>query len=163
MHPKDPIRMAHKTSLGMVETYLADLSDDELLFRPVEGMNPIAWQLGHLLISERQMLEFVSPGSSPPLPDGFADAYGRETPEHRDHSHYATKAEYLDLLRAQRAASASVLESISDAELDAPGPPKMASYAPTKGAVLLMIGMHQAMHIGQFVAVRRTLNKPVVI
>ena len=53
--------------------YLGDLSNEELFLRPVEGANHIAWQLGHLINSERSLIESVCPGSMPPLPEGFAE------------------------------------------------------------------------------------------
>ena len=36
----------------VVNMYLDDLTDAELLVRPAENMNHIAWQLGHLIQSE---------------------------------------------------------------------------------------------------------------
>ena len=36
----------------------------------------------------------------------------------------------------------------------------MRDYAPTVGAVLLLIGNHWMMHAGQFVPVRRKLGRP---
>ena len=46
----------------IVNEYVGDLSDADLLVKPVEGMNPIAWQWGHLISSEREMVEKLAPG-----------------------------------------------------------------------------------------------------
>ena len=40
----------------VAQTYLADLSDDDLFIRPHEKANHIAWQLGHLITSEYNLL-----------------------------------------------------------------------------------------------------------
>src|ERR1700760_3937994 len=71
MHPKDLIRQNLDFSDRLVKAYVEDLDDESLLLRPVEGMNHIAWQLGHLISSERRMVEAIKPGSCPALPEGF--------------------------------------------------------------------------------------------
>ena len=38
------------------EQYLSDLTDADLLVRPVPGANHIAWQLGHLIQAENWMV-----------------------------------------------------------------------------------------------------------
>ncbi len=59
-----------------------------------------------------------------------------------------------------REASLAALEKVPDAALDQPtGIP----YAPTVGALFLMIGNHPLMHAGQFAVVRRKLGKPIAI
>jgi hypothetical protein len=147
----------------VLNNYMADLSDADLRVRAVEGMNPIAWQLGHLITTERMFVEGVKPGSCPPVPEGFAEAHGKGTGQAEDTSKYRTKAEYLDLWKAQRAATKAVLDALTDEELDAPGPERFRRMAPTAGSVLNFAGIHALMHLGQFVGVRRLLQKPVTI
>ena len=50
--------------------YLNDLSDADLRLRPVEGMHPIALQLGHLIIAEQMFNDMIKPGSAPAFPTG---------------------------------------------------------------------------------------------
>jgi hypothetical protein len=149
----------------IVKSYLDGLSDADLLLRPVEGQNHIAWQLGHLIHSERSMVEMLKPGSCPALPEGFDVAHGRdEASTHSDDpSQFLKKNEYLALMKAQRAATKAVLETITDAELDAPAPERFKKMFPSAGGVLSMVGTHVLMHVGQFVSVRRTLKKPIAI
>ena len=103
----------------IAKAYLEDLSDEELLLRPVEGANHIAWQLGHLISSEHNMVEMVCPGSMPPLPDGFADAYTKETAASDEGAAFLTKVEYLKLMdyatmrRVRRIASTETRRSRS--------------------------------------------------
>ena len=40
---------ALSTSRFVMSSYLKDLTDDDLLVRPVEGAHNAAWQLGHLI------------------------------------------------------------------------------------------------------------------
>jgi len=163
MTAKDAIRYPMMMSDNIVNSYLGDLTDADLLLRPVEGQNHIAWQLGHLISSERSMIEGIKPGSCPPLPAGFDEAHSRDNTTSDDPSKFSTKAQYLDLLQAQRKATMAVLEGLSDADLDAPGPERMQKFCPTVGSVLNLIGGHVLMHVGQFVSVRKKLKKPVSI
>ncbi len=160
MGPKDVIRNTLDTSDYILKSYVKDLSDDELRIRPVEGMHPIALQLGHLIGAERMFNELIKPGSAPPLPEGFAEAHDIKN-DTGDDSRFKTRDEYLRLLDEQRATIKANLESVSDADLDDNRDGKLPEWAPTVGAVLNMAGLHALNHSGQFVAVRRKLNKPI--
>ena len=52
---------------------------------------------------------------------------------------------------------------LRDTDLDKATPESMKEYAPTVGSVFNIIGIHEMMHGGQFVPLRRKLNKPVMI
>jgi uncharacterized damage-inducible protein DinB len=163
MTAKDVIRTTLNHSDRILKSYVGDLSDDDIKLRPIDGMNSIAWQLGHLISSERTMVEGIRPGSSPPLPDGFDNDHARDTADSADPAKFRTKDEYLALVDAQRAATLKALDEIPDAALDEPAPERFQRMCPTAGHVLLLAGNHVIMHLGQFVAVRRKLKKPVTI
>jgi hypothetical protein len=162
MNVKDAIRTTLAMNENIIGGYIGDLADSDLLVRAVPGMNSIAWQIGHLISSERGMMEMIAPGVSPPLPEGFDQAHSRERATSDDTTGYCSLAKYQELMAAQRAATRSILESISEADMDTAGE-KFPPYAPTHGAMLNMVGIHGLMHAGQFVAVRRLLGKPVTI
>jgi hypothetical protein len=163
MNAKDALLQNIGFGDHIVNAYLADLSDADLLLRPVEGQNHIAWQLGHLISSERRMLESIKSGVSPALPEGFEEAHSRDTTTSDDRSKFLPKQRYLELFQSQRAATRKVIEELSDADLDAPGPERTRKMAPTVGSVLGLLGNHVLMHVGQFVGVRRKLKMPVSI
>jgi hypothetical protein len=163
MSPKDVIRQSLDMSSMIISMYIGDLDDADLLIRPVPGINHIAWQLGHLISSERRFMESIKPGASPPLPEGFEENHGREKSTLDDPSKYCSLAKYQELWNAQHAATLAILESIPEADLDKTDPDKFPEFAPTAGAVLNMCGSHALMHCGQFVAVRRLRGKPIVI
>lgn len=157
---KDVIRLTLGASDDFLKSYLHDLSDDDLNSIPVPGMNPIAWQLGHMLAAHRNWVESIKPGSCPPLPDGFATAHSKETAAPNSFTPVATKADYLSAWEGLGAATRAVLDGLPDDQLDAP---TGISFAPTVAALFNMMGVHALGHAGQFVAVRRKLGKPVVI
>ena len=164
MNAKDAIHQTLAASDMILSRYLDDLSDSDLRVRAVEGMNPIAWQVGHLITSERRMVEEVRPNSCPALPEGFEAAHPREESERSaDGKGYRTKDEYLALWKAQREATLKVLDALTDEELDAPGPERFQRMAKTVGSVFNLAGTHALMHVGQFVAVRRKVGKPIAI
>ena len=56
MNARDAIKLNINSANMICQGYLADLTDAELLIRPVPGANHIAWQLGHLLVGEHGRL-----------------------------------------------------------------------------------------------------------
>ncbi len=162
MTAKDVFTMTIDTAHWITTTYLEDLSDADLLVRPLPGMNPVAWQLGHLICSEHQMVSALG-HSMPALPDGFAQAHSKEAAAGNDTSKFAGKSGYVSLMKKMHEATKAALLATADTDLDKPGPEQMRSYAPTVGAVFNIIGTHEFMHHGQIVALRRKLGKPVVV
>lgn len=161
MGPRDVIKQALDLSDYVINQYVGDLSDSDLRLRPVEGMHPIALQLGHLIVGENAFANMIKPGSAPPLPDGFKEAHDFKNKELTD-SGFVSKDKYVELLKTQRSATKSLLEAVPDSDLDDTRDGKLPSFAPTVGALLLLIGMHAMSHAGQFVPVRRTTKKPIV-
>lgn len=49
MNVKDVFIRTIEQAAWITGTYLDDLTDGDLLIRPVPGMNHVAWQLGHLI------------------------------------------------------------------------------------------------------------------
>ena len=88
----------------ILHKYVDDLSDADLRLRPVEGMHPIALQLGHLILAEQMFINMIKPGSAPALPDGFEEAHDYKNKELTD-SGFVSKDKYLELLAANRAAT----------------------------------------------------------
>lgn len=162
MTANDAIRNGLDSSDFIISAYLADLTDGDLLVRPIPGMNHIAWQLGHLLAAERSWIELIKPGSCPPFPEGFAASHGKETHAIDDPARFLSLAKYQELWKIQREATRKVLDGLSAADLDRTGS-EFPQFAPSVGALMNMCAVHPLMHCGQFVAVRRALNKPVTI
>jgi hypothetical protein len=102
MDTKDLLRSGLARAWSSFEMTLDGLSDAELLLRPVDGANHLAWQLGHFVASEHQLGEMITTGSMPPLPEGFADRYTKETAADDDPAHFLSRAEYMSLYSAQR-------------------------------------------------------------
>ena len=162
MTPRDVIKNTVNMCHEVLTSYLGDLSDAELMVRAVPEANHIAWQLGHLIAAEHQMLTDAG-CEMPDLPAGFAESYTKETSTSDDPAKFHKKEQYLEWIGQQRAATLAALDGLSEADLDKPTPESMHGYAPTVGIAFNVIGIHVMMHAAQFVAVRRKLGKPVLI
>jgi hypothetical protein len=162
MNAKDTIRLSLKTNHDLLKSFLADLSDADLLVRPASAANHIAWQLGHLIGSEAGMMRQI-PGVAPTeLPAGFVEQHTKEKAASDSPAGFRSKQEYLELFDRVRGNTLAALERVSEADLDKPTTGSIARLAPTLGALFLLSGNHEMMHAGQFTVVRRKLGKPVL-
>jgi len=161
MTTKDAFKNTIDTCHGVLTAYVDDLTNADLLVRSVPAANHIAWQLGHLVAAEHEMISELG-HKMPPLPTGFAESYTIEASKSDDPVKFDKKDEYLTLMAQQREATLAALDATPEADLDKPTPESMRGYAPTVGAAFNLIGMHELMHAGQFVPVRRKLGKPIL-
>lgn len=143
----------------IVNNYLEDLTDQDLLLRPSENMNHIAWQLGHLISSESFHISEVFPDSMPALPADFKEKYTKETAASDNPDDFHSKAEYLKLMQEQRQGTLAVLAKLSDQELMQPSPESVSYLGPIVGSVFAGESTHWMMHAGQWAVVRRKLGK----
>jgi hypothetical protein len=163
MNSIEILKQTYQTSLMVMNAYVGDLTDAELMSRPGEGCNHVAWQLGHLIASESELVDSICPGKGLELPAGFKEAHAKETAGCDDASKFLTKDEYVALFEKSKEATLAALSGLSEADLDKPGPEHFRSSFPTIGAVAVLITTHVMMHVGQMVPIRRKLSKPVVM
>jgi hypothetical protein len=158
MDLKQAIRASLTQADFIVNGYLADLTDAELLARPCSGGNHIAWQLGHLIGSERHLVEQAVSGKMPALPEGFAARHNKEAAANDEPAAFLKKEEYLALARQFRAATLAVVGDLPDAAFDQPVS-KVPPFIKTAGELFLFLGPHWIMHAGQWAVIRRTLGR----
>jgi hypothetical protein len=164
--PTEHTMTAHdvlRLSIGMGEFvcmgYLADLSDEDFMRRAAPGVNHINWQVGHLILADYNHVNDILPGTLPPLPEGFAQAYSKDNAASDDPQRFFRKEALLAVFREQRPALLAALASVPASDLDRPAPPQYQEYAPNWGALFELAGSHWLMHCGQWVVVRRQLGK----
>jgi hypothetical protein len=162
MDAKEAFRSTMHAGLFVLERYVSDLSDADLMQRP-PGCNHLAWQLGHLISSESGLVNMIRPGQGAELPAGFAEAHAKANNGSNDPAQFRTKQEYIDLYRQVREQTLKVVDTLTDEELGAPGPENFRSVFPRVLDMVNLIGTHPLMHAGQFAVVRRQLGKPVLI
>jgi hypothetical protein len=159
MNFKDSIRSSLRISDFLVQGYLADITPDEMMLRPVPEANHIAWQLGHLISAERHLVEAAAPNSMPALPDGFAERHRRDGTASDNQSEYLSKDEYIRLAKEVRAGTLQVLDRFSDADFDKPVTARVPPFVLCAGDCFATIGPHWSLHAGQWVVIRRKLGR----
>ena len=163
MNGKEAIRNAYELSQMVLTSYVGDLSDAELLTRPAEGCNHVAWQLGHLISSECGLLNSIAPGYSIELPEGFDEKHHKDNKDSDASDDFLGTQTYVDLFSKLKEAAFKALDAQSDEDLQKPAPEHLQSMCKNAGGVFMLIASHPMMHVGQFVPVRRKLGKPIVI
>ena len=162
MTPIELMADAAVRSGELVKMTLADFSEADMLVRPCAGANHAAWQLGHLCHSETMMMASIKAGAMPELPAGFADRFNKNTAGKDDSSAFLPKAKLLEVFLKTRQASAAIIRTLTQQDLDRPGPERMQAIVPTVGHLVLLLPSHTAMHLGQMQAIRRKLGKPLL-
>ena len=146
----------------LLKWYLGDLSDADVQYRPAPTANNIAWQMGHLTSSERFLLGILPGAVYPELPAVFEGLSSGKSAETTPNGGGLSRAEYVKWFDAIRDASIANVSRLSDTDLDKPNTGPLAQFAPTLGALIVLIGNHTLMHGGQFTVIRRQLGKPVL-
>jgi hypothetical protein len=147
-------------SKGMVDSFLKDFSDADMLFRPAKTANHAIWQMGHLANSVRGMVTSCEPSVSFPFADDTR--FGKSKASIDDPAFFPNKAELLGRFDQAMDIAAAWVAKLSDADLAKPAPERIQAFAPTVGALAMLVASHPFMHIGQFTVMRRALGKPIL-
>ncbi|MCB0353810.1 MAG: DinB family protein [Bdellovibrionales bacterium] len=156
----DHVRSSIELPERVVDSYLKDLASAELLIRPHPKANHMAWQLGHLLVSETKHLRAIREGSMSPLSPEFVSKHSKERCS--DDTGFLTKEEYVHRILLQRGEIRDLLLTLSDDELLTPSPESIRYLGPTVACVFTGNASHWMMHVGQWAVVRRLLEKPIL-
>jgi hypothetical protein len=156
---KDAIRAALGTSDFFVQSYLSDLTPAEMLARPTGDANHVAWQLGHLIASERHLIEAAVPGSMPELPAGFAERHSKEKAASDNPTDFLTKEEYFKVAKDMRAGTLAALDKLSAADFDKPVFGRVPPFVKRAGDCFVTAGGHWTLHAGQWAVLRRKLGR----
>ncbi len=163
MNAKSALTDTLRFSQNLVNGFLADVSDEEMKVRPVEGANSIAWQLAHLIASEASFGAALPVAKYPAVPEAIK-AGGKSSPNGNPCEGCGLpKVELLDWFNRVREATIKAVETIDERDLDTANPNEgMRRLAPTFGALFLLANNHTMMHAGQWSVIRRKLKKPVL-
>jgi hypothetical protein len=156
---QDAVRSSLTAADFLVDRYLADITDEEMLVRPVPDANHLAWQLGHLVAAERHLVEAGVPGSMPELPAGFVERHKKDKAPSNNRSDFLSKDEYLRLAGQMRAGTLAVLEKLTETDFDKPVEGRVPPFVKRVGDCFTTVGNHWALHAGQWVVLRRQLQR----
>lgn len=123
------------------------------------------WILGHILLSEVHMIRIFGMGM--PNPYGHYMEFFKSGPlPDPEGKGYPSYEKLLDEFRQERTHTRSVLEGLSEEELDqkpAYLPDGYEEFIPTKAACFLETSHHLFTHRGQLADIRRRLGREILL
>ncbi len=153
------IEFARKYSTSL----LTDLEDDDWFWSPDQFTTHIAWQVGHLAMSEYGLTLFRQRGrnlevDSQLMSSKFRKLFMRGTKPLADRDAYPAPSEILAVLDRVHQQMQQEIVTFDGQQLDEPIDPPHAGYANRYGA-LLFAGDHEMIHAGQIGMLRRLMGK----
>src|SRR4051794_39737090 len=107
----DAVRQSLLSTQHLVNWFIGDLSDADLLVRPAPGANHVAWQMGHLIQAERALVRAQLPDAKyPDLPAGWTEKHAMECNKKDDPAAFCGKQEYVDQFTKTRQATIAAVE-----------------------------------------------------
>lgn len=158
----DRERRLYADQYGYARELVADVPDEEFAEEPVPGLNHPAWILGHLTVTADFGLGLL--GQKPVAPEGWGPTFAPGSVPDPNRGNYPTKAELLNAYEAGHAALAAAAAQLDDARAATPNPiASLKARFPTLGDLLAhLLTTHEATHLGQLSAWRRTMGKQSV-
>lgn len=157
-----------RSAIGQIEfarrytLELLEATPQDLWFDIPEGLpTHIAWQVGHLSVSQYGLLMFRMRGRKPEdlelVPGPFRKAYSRQSTPNTDASRQPSADELLERLATIHKLA---LTELSDIEPDVLLQPVDMPYTawPIKLGAILFCPMHEQIHAGQIGLLRRSLG-----
>jgi hypothetical protein len=123
------------------------------------------WILGHVLFSEVHMIRVFAMGEPNPQ-EAFMEFFKTGPPPDPEGKGYPPYDELLELFRQERAHTRSVLDSLSEANLNSRPevlPDGYEGFIPTKAACFMETNHHLFNHRGQLADIRRRLGRKILM
>ena len=164
----DEAMVMMKAAIGQIDfarqytIELLDATPKDLWYTVPEGLpTHLAWQVGHMTVSQYGLLMFRIRGRRPEdldlIPGKFRKAYGRGSKPNLDPTGQSTPEELVERLnRVYQLAKAELAEIDSETLLESVDMP-FAAY-PTKLGAILFCPLHEHIHAGQIGVLRRALG-----
>jgi hypothetical protein len=160
MNSKQLLIDTYRQQAGMLQMHLSDFSEADMLVRPVEAANHVAWQLGHLVNSTINLINSVSPGALAAPEPAFAERHGYNGTKLNDG--FESKEQLLRRFNAMNDALIKWVQNLSDADAARETQDPIKGFAPTVGHLAYAHPVHVMMHVGQIQVIRRKLGKPIL-
>lgn len=158
----EPIVYSLQFSRGAVRMFTEDLAPQELLHRTTPKANCAAWLIGHLTLSDRNMLKRLGVTDLPPLPgDDFEKRFSRDDGCPQAGA-FGDVSALLATFEAHRDRLIALASSMTPQQFDQPLDKPHPRFK-TVGELLSFMSLHTCVHAGQITMIRRSLGRPPVI
>lgn len=161
----DYIKMGLETSNMLTLGLIDDMQDAPLTQPTSNGGNHPLWILGHLAYSEANIVDHIILGNENPL-IGWKEMFGSSSEPVAEAGHYLPWDEVRKHFVQVRDRTMSILDGMSDEDLDLPSkncPPGREQLMGTVGGCFLVVTLHPTMHRGQIADARRRLGRPPLL
>lgn len=157
----DRIEMARRR----VKEFTADLTADEWFRHPAEFTTHVAWQVGHLAVSQYNLclrrLRGRTKEDMTLIPDSFIEHFKLGSRPVAGAENYPPIAEIKRVFDAVHAQTLQELSALTDEELDVPVEQPHPVFKTKLGAVDYAPS-HEMVHVGQIALLRRLMGKPAL-
>jgi hypothetical protein len=145
---------------------LLDATPQDRWFEIPDGLpSNIAWQIGHLAVSQYGLLMFRIRGRQPSdlelIPGKFRKAYSRGATPSPDPDDHPTAADLLARLDRVHELSMRELDAVAPDVLLEPVDMPYAAF-PIKLGAILFCPLHEHIHAGQIGMIRRAMGMPPI-
>jgi hypothetical protein len=156
----DIIAHSLSCSQGLLQRLAADLSPSDHLHRITPQANCAAWIIGHLVLSERNVMKRLNL-ELPKLPDGFEKRFSRDAgcPQA---SEFGDVLQLMPMFNEHRTMLIHAIKKATPQQLDQPLDKPFPLFN-TVGELANFYGAHTAVHAGQISLIRRHLGRPPVV
>jgi hypothetical protein len=139
-----------------------DLTDDQLTLRPVPGLNPPAWLLGHLAIANDHTLRML--GRPNVCPRAWHVDFGPGSTPLKYKGAAPAKRELLDAFETGYQQITEAAKAPDPVKMAAPNPVEFIRRPiPTVGDLVAhLLSTHIAGHVGQLSAWRKAAGLPAI-
>lgn len=139
-----------------------DFTDEELRKPPCPGGNPPAWVLGHIAVSEAELVAAAG-GKAAPIPGGWTELFGSGRTPPAEPGRYPPREELLGFLKTARDSALNFLHGLSLKDLDRPlpeaAPKEIREFIRDLGGLFALLLNHEGTHAGGVGVARRGLGK----
>lgn len=142
---------------GWTMSLIADIDESKWFEMPAPGVGHVAWQLGHLAVSQIALVHNRCLGKPTDacIDPKLREIFGKGSTPVADAGKYPPIPEIKALFDKTQNEVIETIRKMSDAELDAPAGTEPHPLFSTKGGALGTAAMHEAFHAGQIAMSRR--------
>lgn len=151
-----------RVSRDFLDKLLADLNEKQWTAQPFPGAGHILFQVGHLAVTDGFFVSAIG-GSTSAIPESWNALFGMGAEPKSDAGAYPKPAQVKAALHQARGDLIARFESLSEADLAKPVGEPLTSVADCVAGLPAFICMHDGMHTGQILALRRSLGLPRVM
>lgn len=157
-HPiRDQILAAYEWTQTQLQNTFDAIPQDKYLHQPFPGANHALWTMGHLATVDQFFLKTFTE-HNPGLFEKYTTIFFAKSTPSPNAADYPSLEEVRDYFQTSRKAFRTWIESLDDAQLNAPLPPEKQRFAASLGNLLSRLVWHEGMHYGQLTVIRKSLG-----